>query len=108
MKNWILAAVIGLATCGQAWAWDDDALYGNPRGLTRAELERRERQREFDDMVDQMNQQQMVQNQKRSLKIQEQQLRIEKRRLELEEGRALGGGSVFGGDSILDEPALVP
>jgi hypothetical protein len=24
MRNWILAAIIGLATCGQAWAWDDD------------------------------------------------------------------------------------
>ena len=24
MRNWILAVVIGLATCGQAWAWDDE------------------------------------------------------------------------------------
>lgn len=112
MKHWIFAAVIGLATCGQAWGWDDDEpiLYGG-RYRSMAEWRRAidaEAQLESDRTDRYLNEQQMIFNQKRSLEIQEQQLRIEKRRLELEEGRALGGGSILGGNSILGEPAFFP
>lgn len=39
MRNWIFVAVIGLATCGQAWAWDDDYPIGGTRQMDEMEAE---------------------------------------------------------------------
>lgn len=96
MKNWILAAVIGLATCGQAWGWDDDEepiLYGGRyRSMAEwQEAEEAKRQYESDRRQEQFIQNEMLYNQERSLRMQEESLKMQKKRLELEEERELLG-----------------
>lgn len=92
MRNWIFAAVIGLATCGQAWGWDDEEepiLYGGryrSMGEWRKAIDQ-ERDLEFDRNQQRLNEGQMLMNQEESLANQREMLKIEKRRLELEEER---------------------
>ena len=89
MRNWIFAAVIGLATCGQAWAWDDeedshhdDYQYHNGQNRYSQDL-----QRQFDRNYREALEIQNQFNQQRSVDLQEESLKIQKRRLEIEEDR---------------------
>lgn len=92
MRNWIFAAVIGLATCGQAFAWDDEEepiLYGG-RYNSMAEWQRAKRAEQDIELYrnqQRLNEGQMLMNQEESLANQREMLKIEKRRLELEEER---------------------
>lgn len=95
MRNWILAAVIGLATCGQAWAWDDEEdepiLYGGQYRSMGEWKEAKESQRQYesDKRREQFIQNEMLYNQERSLRMQEESLKLQKKRLELDEQREL-------------------
>jgi len=98
VRNWILVAVIGLATCGQAWAWDDEdgdepILYGGRYRSMGEWREAKEAQRQYesDKRQEQFNQNEMLYNQERSLKMQEESLKLQKKRLELDEQRELLG-----------------
>ncbi len=90
----ILAAILAIGVCGQAWAWDDDdgepILYGGRyRSMAEwQEADRMKEQIESDIRQRQMNESQMLWNQQESLETQKEMLKIEKRRLELEEERA--------------------
>lgn len=96
MRNWILAAIIGLATCGQAWAWDDEERpFGNGRYGTMAEWrEAMDAQEDLrrDRYQRQLNESQMLLNQEESLKNQKELLEIEKERLEMERERSRRDG----------------
>lgn len=95
MRNWILAAVIGLTVCGQAWARDDDwedIPWGNGRYKTLSEFHKAktdEIQRGIDQNYAESQRMQMLQQQTESLEVQKEMLKVEKERLELEQEEAL-------------------
>ena len=39
MRTWIFAAIIGLACCGQAWAWDDDYPFGSTKKIDEMQVQ---------------------------------------------------------------------
>jgi hypothetical protein len=90
----ILAAILAMGVCGQAWAWDDEdgepILYGGRyRSMAEwGEAEQMKQKIESDIRQRQMNETEMLWNQEQSLRNQKELLKIEKRRLELEEERA--------------------
>lgn len=85
MRNVVFAAIIGLAICQQAWAWDDDYDYDDApyRGKKLSDLEAWEL--ELDRNRQRFAQTEMLYNQERSLQMQEENLKIQKKRLALEE-----------------------
>jgi hypothetical protein len=86
----ILAAILAMGVCGQAWAWDDeDQLIEVLKEQNRSyEAEKAQRQWESDQRQREFNETEMLWNQEQSLRNQKELLKIEKRRLELEEERA--------------------
>ena len=79
MKNWIFAAIIGLACCGQAWAWDEEEplLFGG-RYRSMAEWDEAEQaaQRQYwRESERDWNERQMLRNQEKSLENQKKILR---------------------------------
>lgn len=90
MRNWIFAAVIGLATCGQAWAWDEDRfqeLVSEYESARASEEYRAKQEREARETDEQLFRNSLLFEQERSRRLQEESLKIEKRRLEIEEDR---------------------
>jgi hypothetical protein len=94
----ILAAILAMGVCGQAWAWDDEGderIFGNGRYRTMAEWQEAEeakRQLESDRRQREFNDNEMLYNQERSLRMQEESLKIQKKRLELDEERTRRDG----------------
>ena len=86
MRNWIFAAVIGLATCGQAFAWDDGPLLDEEASRAIDEY-RAKQEREARETDEQLFRNSLLFEQERSRRLQEESLKIEKRRLEIEEDR---------------------
>lgn len=86
MRNWIFAAVIGLATCGQAWGWDDGPLLDEEASRAIDEY-RAKQEREARETDEQLFRNSLLFEQERSRRLQEESLKIEKRRLEIEEDR---------------------